>query len=132
MKQSDRRRIYSFCLSCGMDIEDTFGYVDADDFNFCPACGSELVRMPREVVEWEYIEEHTEYCKNLVDILNEIKTKKYNFPNDIANKVGRCVSDVELEIEILRKICVVGTVFYPVPRTYVLTSLGEEILKRLS
>lgn len=47
----EQRYRFVYCLHCRYDVEDREGWSEAEQWDFCPYCGSKLVRMNRAVVE---------------------------------------------------------------------------------
>lgn len=42
----EQRYIFVFCLHCRYDVEHEEGYLEAKHWDFCPRCGTKLVRRP--------------------------------------------------------------------------------------
>jgi transposase-like protein len=45
-EQKEQRYRYVYCLSCRYDVEDSYGYSAAKEWDYCPQCGARLVRRP--------------------------------------------------------------------------------------
>lgn len=45
-EQKEQRYRYVYCLSCRYDVEDSYGYNAAKNWDYCPQCGYRLVVRP--------------------------------------------------------------------------------------
>ncbi len=50
-ERSEKRYRYIYCLTCMYDVEESYGWSAAKYYDFCPQCGSELVRRPHPLYE---------------------------------------------------------------------------------